>query len=44
MGMLAWKPGRGIILEMYKRNTQVNKDKREVIFTYYQKDIKAGRG
>jgi len=27
-GMFARKPGKGIILEMYIRNTQVNKKKR----------------
>jgi len=25
--MFAWKPGKGITLEMYIRNTQVNKKK-----------------
>jgi len=25
--MFAWKPGKGITLEMYIRNTQVNKNK-----------------
>jgi len=27
--MFAWKPGKGITLEMYIRNTQVNKKKKE---------------
>jgi len=28
-GMFAWKPGNGITLEMYIRNTQVNNNKKK---------------
>jgi len=30
-GMLAWKPGKGITFEMYIRNTQFNKDGKNVV-------------
>jgi len=32
--MFVWKPGKGITLEMYIRNTQVNKKKKSVCLSY----------